>query len=408
MKYAAVVICSLLTLTSGCQQFRSAAASEDGQVASSTAIEKPDAGVEFFRDRLARVGEWVDTADYGPCWYPTQVGASWRPYTNGRWVYTVGSGWLWIGNERWGWATDHYGRWIFLDSHGWVWVPGKQWAPAWVVWRAGNGYVGWAPMPPIKRGREEQDPTRVDSKNVDPISFTFVADNLLADEHLAAQLEPLTRNVTLLERTEDATRYQVADERFFNGGVAAEAIDRAAEKPITRYHVVEVNTLRPPEIRGEDVLVYRPNVDEAGEALLAGTSVGPPQAPPRPRDPTAEMSSSQRLALDEYHRQMLAEMDKRQTAELAATPAAGRADLAQRHARERTAFADQLQREIEALRRRQLDERERFTARQPKRSQTPLSPDAAQATHYELPPEWQLPPEYMEPPPRRPARLPGR
>jgi hypothetical protein len=118
------------------------------------------------------------------------------------------------------------------------------------------------------------------------------------------------------------------------------------------------------------------------------------------------MSSSQRLALEEYHRQLLAGMEKRQAAEMAATPPEGRADLAQRQNRERTAFEEQRQREVEALRRRQLDERERFAARQPKKPPAG-SPDAAQAKHYELPPEWQLPQEYMEPP-KRPPRLPER
>jgi len=31
---------------------------------------------------------------------------------------------------------------------GWVWVPGYEWAPAWVSWRYGDEYVGWAPLPP--------------------------------------------------------------------------------------------------------------------------------------------------------------------------------------------------------------------------------------------------------------------
>src|SRR5689334_9272422 len=105
MKYAAVVICALVAAAGGCQQLH-LPESLDAHTASSAVPQKPDAGVEFFRDRLARVGEWLDTADYGPVWYPTEVAASWRPYMSGRWVYTLGSGWLWIGNERWGWATD--------------------------------------------------------------------------------------------------------------------------------------------------------------------------------------------------------------------------------------------------------------------------------------------------------------
>jgi hypothetical protein len=55
---------------------------------------------------------------------------------------------VWVSDEPWGWATYHYGRWANVDGTGWVWVPGYQWAPAWVSWRYGGGYAGWAPLPP--------------------------------------------------------------------------------------------------------------------------------------------------------------------------------------------------------------------------------------------------------------------
>src|SRR2546426_4578479 len=31
---------------------------------------------------------------------------------------------------------------------GWAWIPGEEWGPAFVQWRHGGDYVGWAPMPP--------------------------------------------------------------------------------------------------------------------------------------------------------------------------------------------------------------------------------------------------------------------
>ena len=51
-------------------------------------------------------------------------------------------------NYSWGWAPFHYGRWYHDDYYGWAWVPGYEWAPAWVSWRSGGGYYGWAPMSP--------------------------------------------------------------------------------------------------------------------------------------------------------------------------------------------------------------------------------------------------------------------
>src|SRR6185503_19526629 len=60
--------------------------------------------------------------------------------------------WYWVSDEPWAWATYHYGRWQLAGGYGWVWVPETVWAPAWVSWREGGGYVGWAPMPPEPRG----------------------------------------------------------------------------------------------------------------------------------------------------------------------------------------------------------------------------------------------------------------
>ena len=67
---------------------------------------------------------------------------SYLPYSNGRWVYTD-YGYTWVSADPFGWATDHYGRWVWANR--WVWRPDTTWGPAWVQWRQGDGYVGWAP-----------------------------------------------------------------------------------------------------------------------------------------------------------------------------------------------------------------------------------------------------------------------
>jgi hypothetical protein len=57
-------------------------------------------------------------------------------------------GWTWVSDWDWGWAPFHYGRWLTIGGYGWCWVPGTIWGPAWVSWRYGGGYAGWAPLPP--------------------------------------------------------------------------------------------------------------------------------------------------------------------------------------------------------------------------------------------------------------------
>jgi hypothetical protein len=105
--------------------------------------------VEQFYEPLAPYGSWVAYPGYGMVWVPSQtvVGAGYRPYTHGHWEYSEW-GWTWVDHHPFGWATGHYGRWFYDSSYGWVWVPGTTWSPAWVSWRTGGAYIGWAPMPP--------------------------------------------------------------------------------------------------------------------------------------------------------------------------------------------------------------------------------------------------------------------
>ncbi|MDB5615497.1 MAG: hypothetical protein JWQ22_3150, partial [Devosia sp.] len=104
--------------------------------------------VGLFFDQLEPHGVWVKHAKYRYVFCPTGVDASWRPYTQGRWLYLEGRGWYFASDEPFAWATYHYGRWFADRSLGWCWVPGTKWAPAWVSWRQSDNVVGWAPLPP--------------------------------------------------------------------------------------------------------------------------------------------------------------------------------------------------------------------------------------------------------------------
>src|SRR5690606_32613140 len=98
--------------------------------------------VTIFYDQLDPYGQWYDDPDYGYVFAPSR--ANYVPYTNGYWNYTD-YGLTWVSNDPFGWATDHYGRWVYRGGR-WVWRPDTRWGPAWVQWRTGDNYVGWAPM----------------------------------------------------------------------------------------------------------------------------------------------------------------------------------------------------------------------------------------------------------------------
>jgi hypothetical protein len=112
--------------------------------------EPPPPAVAVFRDSLAPYGQWIVVERFGSVWrpHPWMVGADFEPYSTGGYWVSTDAGWTFATHWPWGWAAFHYGRWYRDSAFGWVWAPDTVWAPAWVEWRFGGGYVGWAPLPP--------------------------------------------------------------------------------------------------------------------------------------------------------------------------------------------------------------------------------------------------------------------
>ena len=103
---------------------------------------------QTFYDELSPYGRWIDYPGQGYVWVP-DAGPDFRPYsTNGHWVWSEDAEWMWVSDFDWGWAPFHYGRWDNDPFYGWYWVPGYEWSPAWVAWRDGGDYYGWAPIRP--------------------------------------------------------------------------------------------------------------------------------------------------------------------------------------------------------------------------------------------------------------------
>ncbi len=114
-------------------------------------------------EALDEHGDWQQTSEYGPVWYPRAVPAGWAPYRAGRWAWVEPWGWTWIDEAPWGFAPFHYGRWALMRGT-WGWVPGAfvarpVYAPALVGWIGRPGWsvtigigsvaaVGWFPLAP--------------------------------------------------------------------------------------------------------------------------------------------------------------------------------------------------------------------------------------------------------------------
>ena len=138
-----------------------------------------------FEAPLASHGTWVTVGGYGRCWHPAHVAVEWRPYCDGHWEWTD-CGWYWVTDEPWGWACYHYGSWVLEPSYGWIWVPGIEWAPAWVSWRVGGGYCGWAPLAP--RGVV-----------IAPSAFVFVEERHFREHHRPNTV--IVNNTTIVNKT---------------------------------------------------------------------------------------------------------------------------------------------------------------------------------------------------------------
>lgn len=118
-------------------------------VSTAAAAPEPDTKVGFkiFHDRLAPYGQWMNDGRWGAVWRPNVRHGFW-PYRQGHWDMTTEYGVAWVSDYPWGTIPFHYGRWFYDPERGWLWVPGYVWAPAWVIWRAGSGKIGWLPIPP--------------------------------------------------------------------------------------------------------------------------------------------------------------------------------------------------------------------------------------------------------------------
>ncbi len=105
---------------------------------------------EGFEDQeyeLTRSGRWEYNSEYSTnVWMPYNISSSWRPYSNGRWVWHPVYGYVWNSYDTWGHYTHHYGRWHWSNMNGWYWLPGYRWSPAWVSWCGSSAFWGWSPL----------------------------------------------------------------------------------------------------------------------------------------------------------------------------------------------------------------------------------------------------------------------
>lgn len=261
-----------------------AQAAETPDVSTSAAVAPApdDQNISFFYSALYPYGNWLNIGGQW-CWQPTAASVSpdWTPYCrHGHWVWSDW-GWCWESDYSWGWAPFHYGRWFRDPQNGWCWVPDAEWGPAWVAWRTGDDYCGWAPLPPGSRYNRDGfyfHNSRVGigfDFGLTSRDFFFLPKGNFCDPHPWVHIVPAVRAGDAFNRTafpKDAYRFD--NGHVFNGGPHIDDISRAAHREIRPITIAE-NTLRPGEaiprnmMRGGTLVIYKPVI-----------------APTAPRSPT--------------------------------------------------------------------------------------------------------------------------
>jgi len=204
---------------------------------------RADVSIDFFYNNLSG-GNWIEVEGYGYGWQPDIAVSdpNWRPYADGYWAYTD-YGWTWISYEDFGWAAYHYGRWANLADYGWTWFPGSDldWGPAWVSWRTGGDYIGWAPLPPRGPGIVyEGQPigASVDIEfDIGPEYYNFCDIRFIGEPVLRDRIFPSTQNVTYISNTVNVTNITVQNNVVYNYGPDYNVVSTYSSRPIQRLTI---------------------------------------------------------------------------------------------------------------------------------------------------------------------------
>ncbi len=216
-----------------------------------------DVSYQTFYDELSPYGQWIDFPGRGYVWVP-DAADDFRPYsTNGHWVWTDDYEWMWVSDYDWGWAPFHYGRWDNDPYYGWYWVPGYEWSPAWVAWRDGGDYYGWAPIRP---GINISVNFNIGSYSPPYDFWCFAPRRYISSPYINRYYVDRGRNVTIINQTTIiVNNYRYGGNYGFRSGPRRMEVERYTGR-INPVRFRQSYTSGRTSLRGNEVSVYRPNV----------------------------------------------------------------------------------------------------------------------------------------------------
>lgn len=230
----------------------------DQQDATVSYAQQEDVSVQLFYDQLSPYGTWVSYPNYGYVWIPN-VGREFQPYsTSGHWVFTD-MGWTWYSTYSWGWAPFHYGRWFYDNTYGWMWLPDTDWGPAWVTWRSGGDYYGWAPMEPgititVAFGGTYQPPAN---------RWIFVRNRDLDQINISSYSINQTNNTTIINNTIVVQNSRQDRQRnvTFVAGPDRGDVEQLKGSPVKQV-VIQENNRPGQKVNNREMKIYKPRVQQ--------------------------------------------------------------------------------------------------------------------------------------------------
>ncbi|MFD0765799.1 DUF6600 domain-containing protein [Mucilaginibacter lutimaris] len=208
-----------------------------------------------FYDELQPYGTWIYDQQYGNVWIP-DVEEDFKPYaTRGYWAMTD-AGNTWVSDYPWGWAAFHYGRWHYDNYYGWEWSPGSEWAPAWVTWRDGGGYYGWAPMEPnINYDTYYNDNNYAINDNY----WVFAPYAYINSPNVYNYYVPYNRVSVIIRNTNWVrNRYTYNNRSYYSP--RREDIQRYSSRPVRVYNINNVSRPSRVTVNNNNINIYRPGV----------------------------------------------------------------------------------------------------------------------------------------------------
>jgi hypothetical protein len=372
MRKSIILTVLLISLLAGClvyippEENQATHPAEDNYYPESSYL-SGEISLGYIYDYLNGFGFWVNNPPYGYVWIPRGLGPRWHPYVHGRWVWTD-YGWTWVSNYSWGWLPFHYGRWGRDARLGWFWVPDVDWAPAWVIWRFSDIYIGWAPVPPDIPFRAGHG---FDWRNrhIDQGLWIFVEGRHFHQSRLDNWVIPQERYRTIINITVLGDQVTVRNNIIINNGLSPQQVERITGRPVTKVKLKEIKQPAEERVSLNEVRLYRPVIRKE-------------QAAPRtviPREEAEQKISPDNLqrntdSLDAYHRREQSLLEKTQKMEIDRLRRQTENEVKIAPPQEKQKKLNELQAKIEQLKQQHQEEKQQLIQRQAKEKQT-LKPE---------------------------------